>query len=168
MVKKSARGIYRLILLCMLAGLGFGVIISEASYHFLSSGESRPPQVVEIDIPPGTARQVLAGAVDPALPSSLTFVLGDTLLVRNSDSVVHQLGPLVVPPGASSSMKLKAIQDAAVSCSFAPSKYIGLKVEAPLTIATRLVGVAEAGIPMGFLFALYGLFAVPTKKPSPK
>jgi hypothetical protein len=33
-----------------------------------------------------------------------------------------------------------------------------------LTATTRLVGILEAGVPMSFLFVLYGLFAFPIKK----
>jgi hypothetical protein len=161
------RALYRRILICLLAGLGFGVIISEASYHFLRTGESRAPEVVEINIPPGTAGRVWRGETDPSLPSTLSFVVGDTLLVRNSDTVVHRLGPLIIPPGASSTMKLDSPQESTAACSFQPSKYIGLSVEPPLTVGTRLVGIVEAGIPMGFLFVLYGLFAMPGNKSSP-
>jgi hypothetical protein len=147
--------------LCMLAGLAFGLVISEASFHFLNSGQTRPPETIQIDIPPGTAADVLQGKSDPSLPSSLTFVLGDTLSVKNGDSVTHQLGPLLIPPGTTASMMLDSVQNYAVSCSFEPSKYIGLNVQPPLTIVTRVVGVLEAGIPMGFLLVLYVIFAVP-------
>jgi hypothetical protein len=150
--------------ICMLAGLVFGLVISEVSYYFLQTGETRPPETVEIDIPQGTARAVAEGRADSSLPASLNFVLGDTLTVRNNDEVVHQLGPLVIPPGAAASMKLDAVQDDEAACSFQPSKYIGLKVQSPLTLGTRVVGILESGIPMGFLFALYGVFGLPITK----
>ncbi len=152
------------ILFAMLLGLLFGVVISEASYFFLKTGETRPPQVVEIDIPDGTAARVALGESDPTLPSDMIFVVGDTLLVKNEDSVVHQLGPLFIPSGSSASMKLDTATDYAFACSFQPSKYIGLSVQSPLTIGTRLLGIIEAGIPMGILIALYSIFAVPAKK----
>jgi hypothetical protein len=63
-------------------------------------------------------------------------------------------------------MHMESAQDYAAACSFQPSKYIGLSVAAPLTLSTRLVGIFEAGIPMGFLFLLYGLFAIPVGKAS--
>jgi hypothetical protein len=156
--------IYKRIALCMLAGLVFGGVLSEVSYYFLKTGETRPPQVVEIDIPQGTAVRVSQGISDPSLPANMTFVVGDTLLVKNQDSVVHQLGPLFVPPGTSSTMTLGTAQEYAVSCSFQPSKYLGLSVQSPLTLGTRLIGVLEVGIPMGMLLCVYGLFAVPVKK----
>jgi hypothetical protein len=144
----------------MLAGLAFGVVISEATYYFLRNAEERLPQVIELSIPPGTAEKVQEGESEPSLPTSMTFVVGDTLTVRNRDSVIHQLGPLLVPPGSSASLHLDTAQGYAAACSFQPSKYLDLQVQPPLTFATRLIGILEAGIPMGFLFVLYGVFAI--------
>ena len=153
-------------LLCMALGLALGTVLSEVAFHFLDSGETRPPQVIEIDIPPGTEAEVQAGQADPSLPTALTFVIGDTLLVKNGDSVVHTLGPLLIPPGTSGTMKLDSPDYSAVSCSFQPSKYLGLTMESPLNAATRTVGILEASLPMGLLFSVYGLFAIPIKKES--
>jgi hypothetical protein len=150
--------------LCMILGLALGTVLSEVAFHYLDSGETRPPQVIEIDIPAGTAAEVQAGQADPSLPTALTFVIGDTLLVRNKDAVVHTLGPLLIPPGTSGSMKLDSPDYSAVSCSFQPSKYLGLTMESPLNGATRTVGILEASLPMGLLFSVYGLFAIPFKK----
>jgi hypothetical protein len=60
-------------------------------------------------------------------------------------------------------MKLDSSQNLAVSCSFEPDKYVGLNAQLPLTFGTRAIGILEAGIPMGFLIAVYGLFAMPLK-----
>ena len=150
----------------MLAGVLFGVVISEMTYYYLKTGETRPPEVVELVIPSGTAEKVALGQSDPTLPATMVFVVGDTLVVKNLDSVVHQLGPLFIPSGSSASMKLDTEQDYAFACSFQASKYIGLNVRSPLTIGTRILGILEAGLPMGILIALYGVFAMPFKKQS--
>jgi len=160
--------IYKRIAICMLIGVGFGVVISEASYYFLGAGETRPPQVIEIVIPAGTAQLVSQGNANPSLPASMTFVVGDTVLVKNQDSVVHRLGPLFIPSGAAATLKLDSAQDYSVVCSFQPSKYIGLRVQPPLSLATRVLGVLEAGLPIGFLIEVYAVFAVPTRKPAPQ
>ena len=156
--------IFKRLLICVLAGLALGAVLSEAAFYFLDSGETRPPAVISLVIPPGTAAEVSAGRAEPSLPASLTFVLGDTLLVKNEDSVVHTLGPVLIPPGTSGSMKLDSPEYSAVSCSFQPSRYLVLTMGSSLNGATRLVGILEAGVPMSFLFALYGLFAFPMKK----
>jgi hypothetical protein len=159
--------IYRRMAACMAAGLVLGTVISEASFYFLGAAQTRSPQVIEIAIPAGTALRVSRGQSNPLLPQTMTFVVGDTLLVRNLDSVTHELGPLLIPAGSSASMRMDSAEDYSAACSFQPSKYIGLRVASPLTLATRLVGIFEAGIPMGLLFLLYGLFAIPGRKPSP-
>lgn len=160
----SLREIVKRFVLSMLAGLLLGWGLSEVSYYFLRTGETRPPQVVELDIPPGTADRVARGQADPSLPTNMVFVLGDTLLVKNRDLVPHRLGPLFIPAGASASMLLNTAQDYAYSCSFQPSKYIGLSVQSPLDFSTRLTGILEAGVPMGFLIALYSLVLISPKK----
>jgi hypothetical protein len=155
------------ILVGVLAGLAFGVAISEATYFFLRDGEERPPEVVEITIPPGTAAKVQSGQAEPSIPESMTFVIGDTLVVNNQDEVTHQLGPLFIPAGSAASLRLDSAQSSQATCSFQPGKYFGLKVEPPLTVQTRLFGILQAGIPMSFLFVLYGVFAIPSKKVMP-
>ena len=161
-----AADIFKRIAICILAGLVLGAVLSEAAFHFLSTGETRVPRVIELDIPPGTAAEVLAGRAEPSLPTSLNFVLGDTLRVKNHDSVVHTLGPVLIPPGASGVLKLDSPSYSAVSCSFQPGRYLGLTMDSPLIGETRLIGILEAGMPMGFLFSLYVIFALPTKKRS--
>ena len=152
------------ILICMLASLVIGAGISEASFYYLHSGQTRPPQVVELDIPAGTASRIAQGEGDPTLPTNMTFVAGDTLLVRNNDSMVQQLGPLVIPPGGQASMKLDSERDYLESCSFQPSKYLGLNVLPPITLTTRVVGVFEVGLNLGFVVTVYSLFAIPLNK----
>src|SRR5512140_751575 len=94
------------IVISMLIGLAMGAIISELSFYLLNDGQTRPPKLVQLDIPAGTATRVARGEADATLPASMTFVVGDTLLVRNHDSAAHQLGPLFIPAGSSATMKL--------------------------------------------------------------
>jgi hypothetical protein len=150
--------------LSMLVGLVLGAAISELSFFLLNDGQTRPPQVVQIDIPAGTAAQVARGESNAALPANMTFVVGDTLVVSNHDSVAHQLGPLFIPAGSSASMKLAAEEGYNLLCSFEPSKYLALSMLPPLTIWTRVVGILEAGVNLGFLIAVYAIFAIPYKK----
>lgn len=152
------------ILISMLVGLVLGAIVSEVSFALLNNGQTRPPKLVELDIPAGTAALVAHGEADTTLPASMNFVVGDTLLVNNHDSVAHQLGPLFIPPGTSASMKLATEQGYTLLCSFEPSKYLDLNVLPPLTVTTRIVGILEAGVNVGFLIAVYAVFAVPFKK----
>jgi hypothetical protein len=156
--------IIRRIALSMLVGLALGAIVSELSFYFLNNGQTRAPKLVEIDIPAGTAARVARGEADTSLPASMTFVVGDKLLVRNLDTATHQLGPLLIPAGTSASMNLATEQGYSLLCSFEPSKYLQLTVLPPLTIWTRIVGILEAGLNVGFLIAVYAVFAIPIKK----
>ncbi len=156
--------IVKRLFLSMLAGLLFGVVISEMTFYFLKTGETRPPGTIELIIPAGTAERVARGETDSTLPATMVFVAGDILEVKNLDSVVHQLGPLFIPSGSTASMKLDTEQDYSFVCSFEASKYIGLSVKSPLTLGTRMLGILEAGLPMGMLIALYSVFAMPVKK----
>lgn len=159
------RGVLKRIGWSMLIGLLMGVVVSELSFYLLNDGSTRPPKLVQLDIPPGTAAQVALGQANDALPASMTFVVGDTLLVRNHDSVAHQLGPLFIPAGSSASMNLASENGYSMLCSFEPSKYLQMTVLPPLTITTRIVGVLETGLNVGFLIAVYAVFAIPwTKK----
>ncbi len=148
----------------MLAGLLIGVLVSEVSFALLNNGTTRPPRTVQLNIPAGTAVRVAQGLATTSLPASMTFVVGDTLVVSNHDSVPHQLGPLFIPAGSSASMNLANENGYSMLCSFQPSKYLELTVLPPLDITTRIVGVLETGLNVGFLIAVYAVFAMPTKK----
>ena len=148
----------------MLAGLLIGVLVSELSFYLLKDGTTRPPELVQIDIPLGTAALVARGQASTSLPASMTFVVGDTLMVTNHDSVAHQLGPLLVPAGSSAQMNLANEQGYNLLCSFQPSKYLQLTVLPPLTLTTRILGVLETGLNVGFLIAVYAVFALPVRK----
>jgi hypothetical protein len=152
-------------LICIAAGLLFAIPLSELGFYWQGNTTSRPPKTVEFDIPLGTSAKVAQGA--SVVPQNMIFVLGDTLVVNNHDAVSHTLGPLFIPPGGSASMKLDNIGDLSYVCSFQPTQYQGLEVQAPLTLATRLEGIFIAGIPLGILVALYSLILRPLKKSVP-
>jgi hypothetical protein len=155
--------VIRRALISMGLGLLFGLAISEISFLFVHE-TARPPGRIELVIPAGTADKVARGEKPPGIPDSLSFVVGDTLVVKNEDSSDHQLGPLWIPAGSSASLKLDQVSKYAFTCSFQPTKYLGLDVNEPLTPLTRMEGILFAGIPMGALLAVYSLVAWPTKR----
>jgi hypothetical protein len=93
----------------------------------------------------------------------MTFVIGDTLLVKNEDTEDHELGPLWIPAGSSASLFLDAAASYAYNCSFQPGQSFGLDVYEPVTLSTRLYGILFSGIPLGVMIALYAL-VIPAKK----
>ena len=160
------RIIIKRIAISLLIGLVIGTIINEITFLFLRE-TARPPQVVELVIPSGTAERVARGETPPTVPDSMTFVLGDTLLVRNEDKADHELGPLWIPAGTSASLLLYSVESYAYSCSFQPEKYFGLDVRESLTVGTRLYGILYSGLPLGGLIALYSLI-MPAKRKEEK
>jgi hypothetical protein len=156
------RIILKRIIISLLVGLAIGAAISEITFIFLRDS-ARPPETIILNIPPGTAQSVARGEQPPSLPDKMTFVVGDSLVVRNQDSVDHQLGPLWVPSGAEANLKLGTVESLAYECSFQTSSFIGIDVREPVTMGTRLYGIFYAGLPLGVLLALYSIL-IPTKK----
>lgn len=157
-----ARIVVKRILFSMLIGFAIGALINEVTFLFLRE-TARAPKVIELVIPEGTAERVARGETPPTIPNSMTFVVGDKLLVQNNDTADHELGPLWIPAGSTASLSLDTVQSYAYACSFQPSKYFGLDVREALTPGTRLYGILYSGIPLGVLIALYALI-MPAKK----
>ena len=76
-----------LVLSVLLVWLG-----SELAHTVLKSSFDRPPQTITLTIPDGTAVRVAAGLEEASIPSELSFVEGDTLVVYNDDSaaMIHR------------------------------------------------------------------------------
>lgn len=140
-------------------GILLATVFTEVSYWILKR-ENRAPERIELVIPAGTADEIAKGQVPPTIPEDMTFVVGDTLVVVNKDSVDHQLGPLWIPPGTSASLNLDTEQNYAFQCSFQPTKVFGLDVHEPVTPVTRLTGILFAGLPLGALFSVYSILLV--------
>ena len=137
--------------------------ISEIAFRLQPYNIDRAAQTIELTIPPGTADAIAAGQPVPAIPPELVFVLGDTLQVNNQDSVAHELGPLLVPAGASATLPMDAAENFALTCSFSSTNYLGVEVKAPTTWRTRLVGVAFAAPATTVMAFLYSIVIRPIK-----
>jgi hypothetical protein len=162
------RLIVQRVLIPMLLGILIAIGVNEFSFLFLKSEAGRAPQRIDLVIPLGTAEKVARGESNPALPDKMVFVIGDTLVVKNEDVADHRLGPLFIPVGTSASLTLSESDNVAFSCSFQPSRYLGLDVREPVTFSTRLYGILIAGIPLGFLLGLYSLVVWPLKRATQK
>lgn len=155
----------------LLLGLLLGFLISEAAYFFMPNRQaSREPRRVDLVIPEGTAAQIQAGTLQSMIPSSLQFVQGDVLVVKNEDVVAHQLGPLFIPPKSSSRLALDSASTYNYSCSYQPDAYQGLQVLPGLSLKTRVEGLLAIGMPTGMMLVVYSYLipnsAVPWKKKS--
>lgn len=151
------------LLFSVVVGLLLGVVISEVPFLFLQQ-TARPPREITLTIPAGTSEQVARGEQPPTIPENMTFVVGDTLIVKNEDAVDHKLGPLWIPGNSSAQLSLDQEESLAYECSFQPGKYFGLDVREPLTTRTRLFGIIYVALPMAIMIALYSLVIPPKKK----
>lgn len=150
------------IMFALLIGLLGGVLISEIPFLFLQE-TARPPQEILLTIPAGAAEQVARGEQPPSIPSNMTFVVGDVLVVENEDNVDHKLGPLWIPANSSASLPFNREESLAFECTFQSDNYLGLDVHQPLTLVTRIYGIISVGLPLAILVALYSL-VIPIRK----
>jgi len=150
-----------------IVGLVFGALLSETAFLVMPGMDTRGPKQVLLVIPPGTAQRVALGEQPPSIPTNMMFVVGDTLIVKNEDSVEHQLGPLWIPAGSSASMPLKTDEKFAFQCSFVTTKVFGLDVNQPITGGTRVEAFIVGGIPVAIITVLYSLLLWPPKKATP-
>ncbi len=155
------------IALCLAAGVLLAWLMNEITFRFLKSNGSRAPEIIELEIPEGTAARVARGEQQPSLPEGMVFVIGDTLVIKNDDTENHQLGPLFIPAGTKASMKFNNTDKYSYACSFVPDKTFGLDVQLPVTALTRFTGALFAGLPLGALIALYSFVLRPSAKKIP-
>jgi hypothetical protein len=147
--------------LVLIVSLVMVIVISEVGIRLQRENTARAPQTIELAIPSGTAKKIETGEVPPGIPSDLTFVLGDILLVQNFDSVAHTLGPLLIPAGTSAQMPLEQAENLALACSFTPSNYLGIEVHTPTTLNTRLTALSFAVPPTAVILFVYSLVGFP-------
>lgn len=159
----SRNEIVKRVVVSLIIGVVLAGITTEVAYQVLKR-ENRAPEQIQLVIPDGTSERVAAGEAPPTIPSDMNFVIGDTLVVVNQDSVDHHLGTLWIPAGTSASMRLETEQNYAMECSFQPTKYQGIEVHPPVTLGTRLEGIFFAGVPLGMLLAVYSILLTPKKK----
>lgn len=152
------------ILISILIGVAGAWIVSEVSYQLNKDPDARDEaNRVELVIPAGTAERIANGEPAAGIPSRMTFVEGDLLIVRNEDSVSHQLGPVWVPPQSSGVLEIAAAADYSYACTFSESKVFGLEVHPQLTVDARVQGILAMALPTSVMIALYSFLVVPIK-----
>lgn len=155
------------LLLSLLIALFFVGLVNEIAHRLLKEDTDRPPQTLTLVIPAGTAQRVARGESQPAIPDSMSFVVGDTLEVVNQDTQSHELGPLFIPAGTTASLVMDSASSYTLGCSFQPSRYLDFDIQQPTTLASRLKALALATPPTLAFIYLYSFLVFPLKvKPS--
>ena len=146
------------IIVPVVIGLGLAILMSEGAVLLMDDPTTRPLQVTELVIPPGTADRVANGEAAPSIPEGLRLATGDTLVVRNEDGVSHQLGPMWVPAGATGRLVFPRSTTGKYVCSFTPAGYFGIQVDVRLTALERLVYVLISAVPFAAVLTLASVF----------
>lgn len=159
-MSRLTRAVLLRLAVTFLISMVFGFAVSEITYRLGRSDAERIPAVLTIVVPAGTAEQISQGQPGLELPE-MKFVEGDQIVVVNQDQVSHQLGPMWVPPGASSSLTLDRPSQYNLSCSFQASEEVGIEVQPRAKASDRVVGALAIGLPTWGLLALYAMVASP-------
>jgi hypothetical protein len=152
----------RLVIVVLISLLG-ALAFNEVTYLLQKDKNDRAPRTITLVIPAGTAARIANGEAEPSIPETMSFVIGDTLAVKNEDSVPHRLGPVWVPAGSTGSLVLKDANSYSYSCSFTPSRYLGLDVGQGTDMSTRVAALAVSGPTLAGLLFLYSLLVFPVK-----
>lgn len=164
MDRELTLAVIKRVILCLALGMAISALISEVSYRINRDPNDRDQaRRVELVIPAGTAERIANGEGSVGLPNRMSFVEGDLLVVKNEDSVSHQLGPVWVPPQSSGVLQVGAASDYSYACSFSETKYFGLEVRNQLTVWARVNAILAMGMPTSVMIALYSFLVFPLK-----
>jgi hypothetical protein len=107
-------------------------------------------RTVELVLPPGTAAQVAAGERPAVVPDRLVLRRGDTLAIRNEDTVPHRLGSTAVPPAQTVRVAVTPALFAVsgLLCSFHPGGSVGVEPLARPGIERTVIPTLLAGVPL--------------------
>jgi len=157
----SYRPYIKRFIIASLVALIFVGTINETAHLLQKDATDRPSKTLELVIPAGTAHRVNTGGGEPTIPEELTFVVGDSLVVKNLDEVPHELGPLFIPAGASASMRMEDSNKYTLGCTFSPSKYLDFDVRSRTTVNSRIQALSLATPPTAMFFFVYSLLIFP-------
>jgi hypothetical protein len=167
MKKSSLRPYFIRLAIVLAIALVFALAFNEVTYTMQKEPTDRGPKTISLVVPLGTAQRLASGEKLRILPEEMVFVVGDVLEVKNNDAAGHQLGPIYVPPGATSSLVLDKAEKLTYECSFQSNRYLGLDVRTATTIGTRLIALLLTAPTLAALMFLYSLAAFPIKAGSP-
>lgn len=103
----------RAALVALLTLVGVGVVLV---------GARDASREVAYVVPAGTAARIAAGDTVNVLPAVIELRSGDTLVIRNDDSVPVQVGPYLVDPGQRLSHQYRTAGTYDLVCSVHPEE----------------------------------------------
>jgi len=151
----------RRFLLVLALSFGFVWLLGEVAHQINRESYDRPPEEISLVIPSGTAARVALGEEVLSLPEEMVFLVGDVLTVQNEDTVSHELGPLFIPAGTSASLLMDDANRLDYSCSFRPSKYLGMNIRQGTTTNIRLIALSYVAPATATILFVYSLVLFP-------
>jgi hypothetical protein len=83
-----------------------------------------------IVIPDGTAERIAAGETDSTPPHRIEMVVGvqDVLVIRNEDTVWHQVGPYRIAPGRTLTQRFSQPGVIRQACTITPGQQVEIVI----------------------------------------
>ena len=134
--------------MCLLIGMTAAGVLAAASSLTATPARAKPSNL-ELTIPAGAAEAVAKGETPVSIPAKLQFQPRAKLLIRNQDSVPHQLAWLFIAPGDEYVAPVSALFQS--SGRFVCSFHVGG------SIATESLGTASSGLAPVWTTLLIGL-----------
>lgn len=106
-------------------------------------------RIVALEVPAGTAAAIARGEDVAVIPDSLLLRRGDTLAIRNDDTVVHQIGSELLPPATTVRIPVTAalLDESSLLCSIHPNGVVGISSFARPGILSTAIPTVLAGVP---------------------
>jgi len=128
--KRKISGPRRLVeLLLFIVGSTLVIFVLSSIALLLYTSGVAQPITVTLDIPEGSARLIADGQNVLDVSPVWTFNAGDTLVLDNRDTVVHDLGSWSVPPNESTSIAMEVAVGGEYLTSLHPTGVVTVSVE---------------------------------------
>jgi hypothetical protein len=143
---------WRVVAASLALGFVLGGLLTTAAWTAFGSEQVGVPKDVSLVIPNGTAAAIRAGG--PAtLPSQITLVEGDRLVISNQDVVDHTIGGWQVAAG----MVLTIVADVPATnifaCTIHPSGALGIIIQARPGLIEAIFVTILVSVPIGLVLA---------------
>ena len=126
----------------VVAGVGLALVLAALAYVMVSdrssgaSAASATPSTYGVVIPKGTGKRIASGFHLFLIPADLQLHVGDSLVVVNEDTQVHEVGPFSVRPGETMVHTFVEPGRFVGACTFHPAGEVAIEVfpvDVPIT-----------------------------------
>jgi hypothetical protein len=122
------------LLAVVVAGLGLTLLLAMVAVLTMGGGSKEPPaagSTYGVVIPAGTGKRIASGFHLYLIPEDLQLHVGDSLVVVNQDSQVHEVGPFFVRPGETMRHTFTEPGRFVGACTFHPAGEVAIEVFPP-------------------------------------